>query len=615
MLGDIIKEYSSQLTKLTKVGSDVEIIQLFRDIVSKVYGLCLSVGVYLAPFLFIGILIMIWSLARVGSVRKTLSTILFCCLFPPLYSVLLVAGLYAVCAVVAAIITGVAVVIPIVLVGWFYFTIIFAVIPDFIGVQLRLARDPANVREDINCGELLVALITFMVSLPTAGLLVGTLTILKAPFVILAVTTKTTYRVFEAFINHLSDCGCCFITMLLLFPFGFCGGVAIEVLLVIISIIAKILLAALWPAYVASGWIRSFHSRRRNPALFNPLKAMKHACIATYQIIWFSDAITNLGMYGPDVFRGDRPDIVSIARFKRELSELVVGTRIELSADIKRLSMFPPPVMIGILFDRNNWIQDLNENFGRREVEHLARSMNTEPTVLGKIWNSMFEHMHRIGQKNIENQLLNKDYLLELPPAAVTGLPQVVLLKCVERTVTYECGNSENKLVLDLSKANQNDSNDVSEVTLLRNSNSDIDIFILSNDNRPKGIQFVEDVWGKMMEIKKLYHEYNMIALSDESNCIENGEFEKEKALFEAIVLSAGESFDNLPNEFQSFFERHGVSENMDFEREFFHQSERRKKLHSVRNLLNDIGLKVAKEQKFKSLMMTKVINPLTSDN
>lgn len=79
MLRDIIKEYSSQLSKLTKVGSDVEIIQLFRDIVSKGYGLCLSVGVYLAPFLFIGCLLMIWSLARVGSVRKTLSTILFCC--------------------------------------------------------------------------------------------------------------------------------------------------------------------------------------------------------------------------------------------------------------------------------------------------------------------------------------------------------------------------------------------------------------------------------------------------------------------------------------------------------------------------------------------------------
>lgn len=81
---------------------------------------------------------------------------------------LLAAGLYAVCAVVAAIITGVAVVIPMILVGWFYFTIIFGVIPKFIEDQLRLARDPANVREDINCGELLVALITFMVSLPTA---------------------------------------------------------------------------------------------------------------------------------------------------------------------------------------------------------------------------------------------------------------------------------------------------------------------------------------------------------------------------------------------------------------------------------------------------------------
>ncbi len=473
---------------------------------------------------------------------------------------------------------------------------------------MRLARDPRNVRQDITFGELLVALITFVVSLPTTGLLVGSFTILKAPFVILVVTAKTTYRILAGIFNNLGNSGCCFITIILLFPFGFCGGVTIEVFLVILSIIVKILLAALWPAYVASGWIRSLNSRRQNPASFNPFKALKHACIASYQVIWFSDAITTLAMYGADSFQQDRANIVSIERFNTELSELIAGTRIELSPDIQRLSIFPPPVMIGILFDRNNWIQDLNENFGRREVERFARSMNTDPSVLGKIWNSMFEHMYRAGKKNIQNQLLNKDYLLELPPAAVIGLPQVALLKCVQRTLSYQYGSTENNLVLDLSNVNQNGSNDEDERASLISS----DILILSDVNRPKGNQFVEDVWRKMMEIKILYQEYNQdVSLGD----IDDSELEKEMDMFEAIVLSAGESFDYLPVEFQSFFERHGISKTMDFEEEYFNQSERLNKLQLIRNLLNDIGLKVAKEQKFKNLMMIKVINPLTSGN
>ncbi len=58
----------------------------------------------------------------------------------------------------------------------------------------------------------------------------------------------------------------------------------------------------------------------------------------------------------------------------------------------------------------------------------------------------MFEHMYLTGEKNIQNQLLNKDYWLELPPASVIGLAQVALL-------TY--GSSENNLVLDLSNVYQ----------------------------------------------------------------------------------------------------------------------------------------------------------------
>ncbi len=327
--------------------------------------------------------------------------------------------------------------------------------------------------------------------------------------------------------------------------------------------------------------------------------------------------------------------------------------------------------MVGIIDYHKKKCQEIFDN--------LTKDDNPEI-----FWKSIFDNTHLLGQHYIDNQLLNKEYLAEMPLAVITGLPQLTLLQCVERTLSYDDAHQENKLVLDLPPSNNkpplNNSSSpvaVSEGTpllfLTRNTkaattsalNVKTEVLILTDRNRPKNEDFVGDVWNKMMEIKSIYHEYLVLCEEDDQNectkptertdivsidlsidegsdddvglSIEEGsesndsddDEEKlvrmtkhkeylncveEKALFHAIILSAGEAFDDLPVEFQTFFEAHGISKAMDFGTEFFNQSTRRHKLHLVWNLLNEIVLKVSREQQFKDFLLSKVIEPLTSE-
>ena len=121
--------------------------------------------------------------------------------------------------------------------------------------------------------------------------------------------------------------------------------------------------------------------------------------------------------------------------------------------------------------------------------------------------------------------------------------------------------------------------------------------------------------WRKRKPKKKRndYDEENALPTQPAGDVTHSIAIDQEKALFAAIVLSAGESFDYLPIGFQEFFEAHGISKDMDFEMEFFDKSPRRQKLKSVWSLLNEIGLNVSREEKFKNYLMTEVIIPLTS--
>jgi hypothetical protein len=204
-----------------------------------------------------------------------------------------------------------------------------------------------------------------------------------------------------------------------------------------------------------------------------------------------------------------------------------------------------------------------------------------------------------------------------MPPAVTIGLSQLVLLACIVRTVEHEKSEGGQSIFVNNFVLEMDGFSTVREVTALEtsrlNTPSSLGMFLLTETNRPRGQPFVDDLWQKMLQIKRLYHAYLRILIKDEGN--KKGKKKvnriREMEIFEAIILSAGESFDYLPMGFQNFFKDNGITENMDFDTEFFSKAERLQKLQKIRNLLSDIGLKIAKNQKFKSLMMKDVVNPL----
>jgi hypothetical protein len=492
---------------------------------------------------------------------------------------------------------GGIILLPLFLLFWIYYRI-GATAMDIIHKQqqqrLRLLASTQTLEiQDITFGELVMALLVFILSLPSTGVLVCTLTVLKSPFVIISTVLSLSYSSLKGIhrINPNSICGSWWLWLYPLFLIGFCLGVPIIISMVLFSIIFKILLAGLWPAYVASGWIRTARARRLQPVVRNPFTALNQARIASYQVIWFSDAVTNLAMYYNSYQHDNYYD--NYNSFLKELRELACGERTELSLELKNLSMFPPPTMIGILTNRNNWQIEVALIRNR-----IATNLGTDPRILQKIWNSFFQQTRKIGKENIENQLLTKDYLMEIPPAVTIGLSQLVIFACIVKTLELDRSNRRNEFVLSFSTQNTDQPWSSEETQILNASSED---FILTDGNRPKGQQFATDIWHKMIKMKKIYYQYLLSLSADESSLEHNMDIAKEKAIFQAIILSAGEPFDDLPSEFQALFEKNGISKNMDFEVEFFRKVHRREKLLELRNLLNDVALRVAKHRQFKN--------------
>ena len=363
-----------------------------------------------------------------------------------------------------------------------------------------------------------------------------------------------------------------------------------------LSILGNIILAGLWPAYVASGWIRSFNARRREPSIRNPLKALNEARNAAYNVIWFSDAFTNLLIRKPMSWDS--------SQFQTELKEFIRGERRELSTEVQNLSMLPSPIILDTFW--NGW---------QIEIRQIARHLRIEPNLLKRIWKSFFTHCQMAGQKYIENGLLTKDYLLEIPPAATIGLTQLAILGCITRTLDREQQNKttkkskfRNELVLHL----QFGAEGIAQPSYSLLENPPLNIFVLTENNRPKGQPFLEKVWRKTLDAKRAYSAYRYLLAKDQATTggLGQNEANKEREVFEAIILCAGESFDYLPVGFQEMFKENGMTE-LNFETEFFQDVERHKKLKELRNLLQELGLMVAQNQMFKNLMMYEVINSL----
>merc|ERR1719330_2308882 len=115
---------------------------------------------------------MVCSIAKVGVVRKALSTIMILVLFPIIYTIFALCGLWLIWIVIAIIgVYGGTIALPILIMTAIFWWISF-LSTEFIKDQISIAaRANQEEAKDITIGEFILALLSFTISLPTTGTL------------------------------------------------------------------------------------------------------------------------------------------------------------------------------------------------------------------------------------------------------------------------------------------------------------------------------------------------------------------------------------------------------------------------------------------------------------
>jgi len=236
------------------------------------------------PFVLIVCLYMVWSIAAVGPARKTLSTLLIVLFGVPLYPIL----------------TGLVLAILWVILHFGAFAVAIA---------------------GIFC-------------LCTFGVLACALTLLKSPILFLACII---HFIYHTLLPIMKDTGCWCPFAFLGWCFGFVAGVIVLCLVILVSALVKLVAAAIWPAYVATGWLRYLGSggRRQGGGCCAPItESLK----AGYQVLWAADLITNACIYGDGALFQQTLD---------EFAEIVTGRREQLSSECRKIACLPP-VVVGL---------------------------------------------------------------------------------------------------------------------------------------------------------------------------------------------------------------------------------------------------------------------------
>ena len=102
--------------------------------------------------------------------------------------------------------------------------------------------------------------------------------------------------------------------------------------------------------------------------------------------------------------------------------EIATGTRSELSPECRRISWLPP-IVIGLF--QGGW-----DMFERR----VADALGVREDEVTAAWTSLEQEMIRAGQEAVVSGMLTKDYVAEVAPSLVIGLPARVFLDTLERS-------------------------------------------------------------------------------------------------------------------------------------------------------------------------------------
>ncbi|EOD30734.1 hypothetical protein EMIHUDRAFT_113136 [Emiliania huxleyi CCMP1516] len=339
------------------------------------FGFTISLGLAMlcVPLVISTCVWTVWTLAAVGPARKTLSTILMCGLGPlvlPLLSSIVLGIAWVAFSVLAA---AAATLLPcVVLLSALYWGLVSAA--EF---RTRERRKPQDGAQDITFTEMLLAIFAAATSLAVTGPVVLLLTLIKSPLVLLGATVSASSQALGAiWKSRAGPFGS--LLLLVLFALGFSVGVPCLAIAIALSALVKLVGCALWPGYVACGWLRTVGAKRR--------------------------AV-------------------------HEFGDLARGARRELSPEVRCVSWFPPAV-IGVFGGRvggggGEW---------RVEVGRLAAKAGVESGAFERMWGAFFAAVEASGRRCLAEGLLTEDAILEAQPSLIVGLPSLVLFEAVVRS-------------------------------------------------------------------------------------------------------------------------------------------------------------------------------------
>lgn len=356
------------------------------------------------PLLLFVALYLVWSIASVGPARKTFSSIIIIVVSVPLYPVLAALLLGLIWMVLAFVVLMGSVVGPLALFS-FMWVQIHEKASDFIEKQ----RSESPVVEDIGFADLLFGLLLGLLCMSTFGVAACLLTLLKSPLVLLGCML---HGVLQTIPPLFKASGCWFPLWFIGWCFVFVAGIFSVVIAIPVSALVKLALGGIWPAYIATGWLRHFTGggRRRGR---NCCDALVQSIKAGYQILWASDVLTNACIVG---------DFGLLQQVADEFAEMAKGRRDQLSPECSRISCLPP-VVIGLF--TGTW--EMTERA-------VASTLRVSLSVVRSAWVGLRNQMASVLHDAIARGIMSEEEALEVPPWLVLGLPARVLLDTVERS-------------------------------------------------------------------------------------------------------------------------------------------------------------------------------------
>lgn len=365
------------------------------------------------------VVLVIWNYAKIGPARKTLSTTLVLIFGVPLYICLTGLGLALIWVAMFLLALCIAWMAPF-LALMLYCTAITTAF-TFISDQRR----STEVVEDITFADLFIGIFASVICLCTFGVGGALLTLLKAPVLFIGCTGQavclTLPHVFFAWTGSSSSADelCCKLltpVLLLLWFIGFILGACLLAVGILTSVLLKLVVAAVWPAYVASGLL-VYVGRGGRPRDRSLWQALCQGIKAGYQVFWFADILSNAWIVC-------KPDLAN--RAFREFQQIASGERDALSPECQSVSCLPP-VVIGLFM--GEW--DMAERL-------VATALDVSVNQVKEAWQSLKSQMVSIGKEALEAGQLSEDYLASVPPELVIGLPARCMLDTIERSSREE---------------------------------------------------------------------------------------------------------------------------------------------------------------------------------